>query len=133
MAGNVARRPDGRWRARYRDAKGKEHARQFDRKLDAVRWLASIEVARARGEWIDPVLARVRVGEWSVIWLAGQVQLKPSTRARHELAVNRHVLPAWENVRLWTCPTPTCASGWPSSRTLAWLRRPCVTRIGCSR
>ena len=100
MAGNVARRPDGRWRARYRDAKGKEHARHFDRKLDAQRWLASIEVARARGEWIDPALARVRVGEWAMIWLAGQGQLKPSTRARYELAVKRHILPAWEKVRL---------------------------------
>jgi integrase len=100
MAGNVAKRPDGRWRARYRDAKGKVHARHFDRKLDATRWLASVEVARARGEWVDPVLARVRVGEWSAVWLAGQVQLKPSTRARYELAVIRHILPAWENVRL---------------------------------
>jgi len=100
MAGNVARRPDGRWRARYRDAKGKEHARHFDRKLDATRWLASVEVARARGEWIDPALARVRVGDWSRMWLAGQGQLKPSTKARYELAVTRHILPAWENVRL---------------------------------
>src|SRR5262245_30787047 len=100
MAGNVARRPDGRWRARYRDAAGKEHARHFDRKLDATRWLASVEVARARGEWIDPALAKVRVGEWSAVWLAGQVQLKPSTKARYVLAVDRHVLPAWENVRL---------------------------------
>jgi hypothetical protein len=54
-----------------------------------------VEVARARGEWIDPVLARVRVGEWSAVWLAGQVQLKPSTKARYELAVTRHILPAW--------------------------------------
>jgi integrase len=100
MAGNVARRPDGRWRARYRDANGKEHARHFDRKLDATRWLASVEVARARGEWIDPVLAKVRVSDWSSIWLAGQGQLKPSTRVRYELAVTRHILPAWDNVRL---------------------------------
>jgi integrase len=100
MAGNIARRPDGRWRARYRDAKGKEHARHFDRKLDATRWLASVEVARSRGEWIDPALARVRVGDSSVVWLAGQVQLKPSTKARYELAVTRHILPAWESVQL---------------------------------
>ena len=37
---------------------------------------------------------------WSVVRLAGQVQLKPSTKARYELAVTRHILPAWENVRL---------------------------------
>jgi integrase len=100
MAGNVARRPNGKWRARYRDASGREHSRHFDRKLDATRWLASVEMARARGEWIDPALARVRVGDWAVTWLAGQVQLKPSTRARYELALQRHVLPAWEHAPL---------------------------------
>src|SRR5690606_20072502 len=100
MAGNVARRPNGRWRARYRDAAGKEHSRHFDRKLDATRWLASVEVSRSRGEWVDPALSRVRVKDWAAIWLAGQVQLKPSTKARYELALSRHVFPAWEKVRL---------------------------------
>lgn len=36
---NIQRRPDGRWRARYRDDAGREHARHFDRKTDAQRWL----------------------------------------------------------------------------------------------
>jgi hypothetical protein len=35
MAGNVAKRPNGKWRARYRDDAGKEHSRHFDRKIDA--------------------------------------------------------------------------------------------------
>ena len=39
MAGNVAKRPNGKWRARYRDDADKEHARHFDRKVDAQRWL----------------------------------------------------------------------------------------------
>ena len=100
MAGNVARRPDGAWRARYRDPSGREHAQHFDRKIDAQRWLAASEITQARGEWLDPHRARVRVGEWSTTWLAGQVQLKPSTRARYELAVRRQILPTWRNVPL---------------------------------
>lgn len=100
MAGNVSRRPNGKWRARYRDAAGREHARHFDRKVDATRWLASVEVAKARGEWVDPALAKVKVGAWADTWLTGQAHLKPSTRARYELALDRHVLPAWENVPL---------------------------------
>ncbi len=36
---SITKRPDGRWRARYRDAKGKEHARHFSRKVDAQAWL----------------------------------------------------------------------------------------------
>jgi integrase len=100
MAGSVARRPNGKWRARYRDARGREHARHFARKVDATRWLASIETARARGEWVDPRRAHVRVGEWAEAWLAGQVQLKPSTKERYELLVRGQILPWWERVPL---------------------------------
>ena len=100
MAGNIARRPNGAWRARYRDARGNEHAQHFDRKVDAQRWLSSVEIAQARGEWLDPSLAQVRIGTWAQNWLDGQVQLKASTRARYELAVRRQVLPSWAGVPL---------------------------------
>jgi len=100
MAGNVQRRPDGKWRARYRDPSHREHARHFDRKIDATRWLATQEVARARGEWIDPALARITVGVWVERWLGHQVQLKPSTRKRYEVAIRCQVLPSWERVPL---------------------------------
>ena len=100
MAGSIARRPDGAWRARYRDSRGIERAQHFERKIDAQRWLSSVQVAQARGEWLDPTLARVRIGEWAHKWLDGQVQLKPSTRARYELAVRRQVLPTWGDVPL---------------------------------
>ncbi len=39
---SLARRPNGRWRPRYRDAAGKEHARHFDKKVDAQAWLDSV-------------------------------------------------------------------------------------------
>jgi hypothetical protein len=79
MAGNIQRRPDGKWRARYRGANHREHARHFPRKRDAERWLASQEVAIARGEWVDPTLSKITVGEWLPQWLARQVQLKPTS------------------------------------------------------
>jgi hypothetical protein len=34
---SIAKRPNGQWRARYRDDAGKEHARHFPRKIDAQR------------------------------------------------------------------------------------------------
>jgi hypothetical protein len=34
---SIQKRPNGKWRARYRDAAGREHARHFPRKLDAQR------------------------------------------------------------------------------------------------
>jgi integrase len=98
--GNVARRPDGKWRARYRDPAGKEHSRHFRRKLDAERWLAGVEIAKSRGEWIDPALSRVTVGAWAKQWLAAQAHLKPTTRNRYSRLLSAQVLPAWERVPL---------------------------------
>ena len=100
MAGNIQRRPDGKWRARYRDANHREHARHFPRKRDAEQWLASQEVAIARGEWVDPTLSKITVGEWLPRWLALQVQLKPTTMVRYEVALRRQILPRWELVPL---------------------------------
>lgn len=97
---SVAKRPDGRWRARYRGPDGRERSRHFARKLDAERWLAGIEVAKTRGEWIDPSLSRTTVGSWCRTWLDAQGQLKPTTRYRYEGIVNKHVVPAWGRVAL---------------------------------
>ena len=98
--GHVQKRGPGRWTARYTAPDGRERSRTFDRKIDAERWLAGVEVAKTRGEWTDPRLARVTVGAWSARWLAAQVQLKPSTRATYETLLRRQVLPTWENVPL---------------------------------
>lgn len=98
--GNIQKRPNGQWRARYRDPAGRERARHFGRRLDAERWLASVETAKHRGEWIDPALSRITVGEWATKWLAAQVQLKPLTRERYRNILRVQVLPVWEKVRL---------------------------------
>ncbi len=100
MPGSVARRPNGRWRARYRDPMKREHARDFRRKVDAERWLASVETAKTRGEWVDPTLGRMTFGRWSREWLNGQSQLRPSTLDRYERILAVQVLPRWEPVPL---------------------------------
>ena len=41
--GSVKRHANGRWRARYRDESGREHARHFARKIDAERWLSTVQ------------------------------------------------------------------------------------------
>ena len=116
MAGNIQRRPDGKWRARYRDASHREHARHFPRKRDAERWLASQEVAIARGEWVDPTLSKITIGEWLPQWLARQVQLKPTTMVRYEVALRRQILPRWEFVSLAKI-THSDVSSWVHSLT----------------
>ncbi len=97
---SVAKRPDGQYRARYRDAAGKEHARSFRRKVDAQQWLDTITAAVQTGSYVDPGLARITVGEWAGRWLDGQAHLKSSTAERYRGILSVHVLPRWAPVRL---------------------------------
>jgi integrase len=60
----------------------------------------AIQVSISRGEWLDPADGKVRVGDWAGQWLAGRVQLKPSTFARYELILRKQVLPTWERLPL---------------------------------
>lgn len=97
---SIQKRPNGKWRARYRDAAGRERATHHERKADAERWLRTELAKIDRGDWTDPARSRVTVGDWSMQWLAGQVQLKPSTRARYESLLRVHLLPSWRTVPL---------------------------------
>lgn len=76
---SIARREDGRWRARYRDAAGNEHARHFARKVDAQRWVDAVTASQVRGDYLDPKTARTTVGEWVGTWLAGYSGHRDST------------------------------------------------------
>jgi integrase len=76
---SITKRPDGRWRARYRDAAGKEHARHFGRKLDGQRWLDEVTSSVVTGTYTDPKTARTTVGEWCGTWLAGYATRRAST------------------------------------------------------
>lgn len=90
---SVKKREDGKWRARYRDAAGKEHAKHFARKTDADKWLATQTAAVVAGTWIDPRQGRVTVREYAEQWAASQVW-RPNTTVRVRSALNRHIYPA---------------------------------------
>lgn len=108
---SVTKRPDGRWRARYRGPDGRERAKHFDRKVDAERWLTEQRSKLNRGEWLDPGLSRLTLGEWASQWLEGQAHLKPSTRDRYKRILEVQILPRWERVRL-ACITHADVVGW---------------------
>lgn len=46
---SIKKRPNGAWRARYRDHEGKEHAQHFARKVDAQRWLDEVTTSIVTG------------------------------------------------------------------------------------
>lgn len=66
---SIQKRDNGKWRARYRDGAGREHARHFDRKTDAQRWLDQVTAAVVTGTYVDPKLKRVTIEEWAATWL----------------------------------------------------------------
>lgn len=76
---SIAKRPNGKWRARYRDAGGREHARHFVRKVDAQRWLDEETASLVTGRYVDPRSRKVTVDEWCEQWLAGYATNRPST------------------------------------------------------
>ena len=58
-------RSNGRWQARYRDEAGRQHARMFDRKIDAQRWQIEELSKINQGAWIDPRAGRTTFREYA--------------------------------------------------------------------
>ncbi|GAT81073.1 hypothetical protein [Streptomyces sp. F-3] len=80
MSRSVAKRPNGKWRARYRDLAGKEHARHFARKTDAERWLDEVTADLVTGNYVDPKDKKLTVNEWCDLWLAGYGRRESTVR-----------------------------------------------------
>ena len=90
-----------RYRVRYRTPDRRQtDKRGFTSKRDAEQFLASVEVSKGRGEWVDPTLSRSSVASWAETWLAAHSNLKPSTRSAYEWLLTKHVLPKWGSVPL---------------------------------
>jgi integrase len=99
-----------RWRARYLDPMGQERSRTFARKVDADRFLATVETDKLRGAYIDPNAGRVTFREYGEEWLAGRT-FDESTReaVRSRLAV--HVYPEFGDREL-AAIRPSHIQGW---------------------
>lgn len=89
------------WVARVVGPDRRERSRSFRRKPDAEAWLAEQEARKARGEWRDPALGRVRLEEWAANWLEMvRPSLKPKTAAGYESLLRSRILPALGGLRL---------------------------------
>lgn len=127
---SAAKRPDGRWRARYRDAGGREYARHFPRKVDAQRWLDEQTAAQVSGTWVDPKTARTTVEAWCATWLDGYRTRRASTVRQAEVHV-RLIVAAFgpmqlaqvrpSHVRSWTAKL--LADGYAASTVYVVHRR----------
>lgn len=86
-----------RYRVRYRRPDGSQtDKRGFTTKRDAELFLSSVEIAKAKGEFIDLSAAEVRIGTLGAKWIASREQvLKPSAYRSLESSWRIHVEPKW--------------------------------------
>ncbi len=114
-----------RWYMRYRDPNGQQRTKTFDRKVDAERYLTSIESSKLTGSYINPAAARLTLGPWAQRWLDGQTHLKPSTRERYAGILRAHITPRWGSTRL-SDVNHSAVQAWVSE--LSATKAPATTR-----
>jgi integrase len=90
---SIEKRPDGRYRARWREHPGgPQRSKHFDRKADADRFLDRVRGDLVRGLYVDPNAGRVPFREYAESWRTSQVH-RPTTAALVESHLRHHVLP----------------------------------------
>ena len=89
-----------RWRARYVDENGNEHAKGFGRKADAQAWLNKQVSDQVTGTWTDPALSGVTFGAMAERWIGTKANRSPKTVAGYRSILDTVVLPRWEAVPL---------------------------------
>lgn len=91
----IKKLPNGRWQARHRPVPGgKQVARNFERKLDAQRWLDEQKAAVITGQYVDPRAGRTTFKTYAEQWRAAQVH-RTSSQAHVETMLRRHAYPAF--------------------------------------
>ncbi|WP_210441499.1 tyrosine-type recombinase/integrase [Nocardioides xinjiangensis] len=113
---SIKKRENGKWRARYRDNNGREHAKHFDRKTDAQRWLDEVAASVVTGQYVDPNAGRMTFRAYAEQWREAQVH-RPSSQAHVEMMLRRHAYPTLGDRPL---------SAILPSEVQAWVKRLCV-------
>jgi integrase len=80
------------WRARWRTPDGKSRSKEFTRKIDAQRFLASIEHSKSSGGYVDPSAGRIPFRDYAEQWRAGQLH-RGGTSTSVEQQLRLHVYP----------------------------------------
>ncbi|WP_346101275.1 tyrosine-type recombinase/integrase [Nonomuraea maheshkhaliensis] len=99
-----------RWQVRYRDEKGEQRKRNFERKADADRFDVTRRADEPRGEWIDPKLGQTRFQVYAQTWMASRLH-KPGTVTTYAGHLKNHINPMFGLVPL-AAIRPTAVQGW---------------------
>jgi integrase len=114
---SIAKRQDGKWRARFRGPDGRERSQHFPRKVDAQRWLDMQAASVVTGQWVAPDAGRVLFREYAEWWRESQVH-RPSTAAHVETMLRRHAYPVLGDLPL-SAILPGTVQAWVKRLTQA--------------
>ncbi len=78
----------------------------FQRKSEAQRYLTIVEAQMARGEWMDPQRARVRLRDYADPWIEQRANLRPRTVQLYPWLLAKHIEPYLGGVPLGDLETP---------------------------
>lgn len=93
--------PKGRYKARYRDARGSTYSKTFATKRQAEMFIARVSTDKQRGDFINPGRAAIRFADVAETWrLTLTRNRKEKTILGYEHALRKHVLPALGNLRV---------------------------------
>lgn len=85
---SIRQRPNGKWRARYRDDEGREHSRHFDRKRDGQDWLNEVAARRHMGTYVAPSRSTTTLASYYADWSPRQIW-EPTTKIAMDLALSK--------------------------------------------
>lgn len=112
---SIDRRPNGRWRARYRlHPGGPQRAKHFDRKIDAERFLTRVQGQLLDGSYVDPSAGQIVLRGYAAAWQAAQIH-RPTTVVQVDAHLRNHVLPAFGD-RTLASLRPTEIQTWVRGR-----------------
>lgn len=109
------RKRDGRpkpWEARWTDPDGRPRSQSFTRKIDAQRFLVTVETDMLRGSYVDPKAGAITFKAFAETWLAAQT-FGESSREATAQRLKVHIYPTFGRMQLRTIKPSTVQ---------AWLR-----------
>jgi integrase len=90
-----------RYRVRYRTPGHQQtDKRGFRTKYEAQLYLASLELAKTRGDYVPAARAGIDFGAWSEKWIDSLVQVKPSTLQGYFSITRGRLQPRWGSTPL---------------------------------
>ncbi len=96
-------------------AGSRQLSKSFDRKVDADRFLTTMESSKLRGDWVDPALGRRQFGEIALEWQAAQIH-RPSTQQQVENHLRVNILPFFGD-RTLASVRPSDVQKWVKDRS----------------